>query len=55
MILIQCVPDRGIPPVTKDFGIGLIAYSPRPGGLLTSKYRENTDFAFPRLFAPTAP
>jgi aryl-alcohol dehydrogenase-like predicted oxidoreductase len=39
--LVQRVPDRELLPMAEYFGLGVMAYSPLAGGLLTGKYRKN--------------
>lgn len=38
--LIQRIPERELSEVAKHFGLGVMAYSPLSGGLLTGKYRK---------------
>jgi len=39
--LIQRVPEKDLLPMAGNFGLGVMAYSPLAGGLLTGKYRKN--------------
>lgn len=39
--LIQRTPEKELIPMSKDFGLGVMAYSPLAGGLLTGKYRQD--------------
>ncbi|MET3879285.1 aldo/keto reductase [Chitinophaga sp. OAE865] len=39
--LVQRVPEKELLPMANNFGLGVMAYSPLAGGLLTGKYRNN--------------
>jgi aryl-alcohol dehydrogenase-like predicted oxidoreductase len=39
--LVQRVPEKELLPMAGNFGLGVMAYSPLAGGLLTGKYRNN--------------
>ncbi|HEY8957359.1 aldo/keto reductase [Chitinophaga sp.] len=39
--LVQRVPEKELLPMANNFGLGIMAYSPLAGGLLTGKYRNN--------------